>query len=100
MQYLCPTGFGAPHVTQRVSFGFAETLRDEFASCPSGKLAIGGGGRVLGGSTFDPAPAALITESYPSDDGKEWYVSAVNTGVALFSPSIEVIVICATILTP
>jgi hypothetical protein len=86
------SGWEIKTVTKR--FGIADDFRDERVSCPFGKKALGGGAQVVGGSSFTAAPAAIL-DSYPSSDGRGWYVSGIETGTSALSPQMELSVICA-----
>ncbi|HZG35808.1 MAG TPA: hypothetical protein VEY87_08165, partial [Gaiellaceae bacterium] len=45
------------------------------ASCPDGKVAVGGGVRVA-----DPSEDVAVASSSPADDGSGWLVTVLNYG--------------------
>jgi hypothetical protein len=62
--------------------GFGDT-----ASCPSGKIAVGGGGSTSNSNTF-------ITDSYSTNSNTAWHVRWETENNASTSGSYDVFVIC------
>ena len=52
------------------------------ASCPAGKVLLGGGGRVTTAGSGTPNNAAMLSESYPSAAGTWKAVATVGTSLS------------------
>ena len=85
----------ASYVTASSASNTSEAKKTVTASCPSGKQAVGGGAKVVGGDVL-----IAITESAPtppSSEGKRtgWSVSAAEATASTAAWSVEAYAICA-----